>query len=598
MRLNCTGALAIDEVNTDRKTMSTPTETAAAAAAAAGSGGQITRNESFFSDSCNFRNASMNPLLLTSLNKLNKLEMSLDRLTNEEAKITVSDAALYANNFNIDKSVDSGSSSMSRDGFVTNKRYQNLKDNKHSACVLSTCYDEVFQANGGDSDSVSSGDDDELKPEHALDSVVINMYNDSDETCSLTSKQKFEQNLANYSQKQQRMQMNETELSEIIESDVKPGENKYVKDEELLKKYENECRFGARPRAYLLDEGDLGKHDEDADQDTINTIDYFKFKSNFIARTQLNSQNRASQSNMKNDFSKNEDEDECDEEEETERLLPLKVKPSGSAIQMKTLLNNKKPPPPPSTSAHLTTGPSHLLSSGGGSSESKCLPKQDNFLLDNLLTHLKTKNTNKSIQFNNYKTDVDGCSNFGLGPLPGCNERVDDSLIAALNARQTNLSSLELAASANSVLLNEKSNSSSSSSSTSSKSESNYMNNNMNNANSLNSNHSNKPGAINRRSAEAYMDSHGSSLTNSSKQEDEDDYEEENPMHTNQNHMHAKHLNEEHDFEELSDTELTAKHKGSQYDHGYSYQVKNIKHNLFQVHNFFISKEQRLKSND
>lgn len=60
--------------------------------------GHITKNESFFSE--HLRNPSLNPLMLTSLNRLNKLEMSLDQMSNEEAKITVKDAQLYNSNFN------------------------------------------------------------------------------------------------------------------------------------------------------------------------------------------------------------------------------------------------------------------------------------------------------------------------------------------------------------------------------------------------------------------------------------------------------------------------------------------------------------------
>lgn len=80
---------------------------------------------------------------------------------------------------------------MCRDGFVTNQRYQNLKDSKHSACVLSTCYDEVFQvvddededlSNDGDDSDNSNFDGSKQNTKKSLqDSVVINMYNDSDE---------------------------------------------------------------------------------------------------------------------------------------------------------------------------------------------------------------------------------------------------------------------------------------------------------------------------------------------------------------------------------------------------------------------------------
>ena len=63
-----------------------------------GEEGHITKNESFFSE--HLRNPSLNPLMLSSLNRLNKLEMSLDQMSNEESKITVKDAQLYNTNFN------------------------------------------------------------------------------------------------------------------------------------------------------------------------------------------------------------------------------------------------------------------------------------------------------------------------------------------------------------------------------------------------------------------------------------------------------------------------------------------------------------------
>ena len=84
---------------------------------------------------------------------------------------------------------------MCRDGFVTNQRYQNLKDSKHSAGVLSTCYDEVFQVEDNEDEDIADdeendGDEEENtdsensqkgSSKHTQNSVVINMYNDSDE---------------------------------------------------------------------------------------------------------------------------------------------------------------------------------------------------------------------------------------------------------------------------------------------------------------------------------------------------------------------------------------------------------------------------------
>lgn len=146
---------------------------------------------------------------------------------------------------------------------------------------------------------------------------------------------------------------------------------------------------------------------------------------------------------------------------------------------MKTLLNNKKPPPPPST-----TSLHSILSSKTLTNEIKPAAKaqNENYLLDNLVSHLhlhtKKKQTapvSKSMQFNNYKTDVDGYSNFGLNLASTTStstdygftrSKTDESLISTLNNR-TNLSSLELS-SGTGAAMNEKKTSSSSSSSSSS----------------------------------------------------------------------------------------------------------------------------------
>lgn len=226
-------------------------------------------------------------------------------------------------------------------------------------------------------------------------------------------------------------------------------------------------------------------------------------------------------------------------------------------IQMKTLLNNKKPPPPPSAS-------NPPISTQKLASEIKAAPKppEENYLLKNLVSHLQTKINNKSqstaatttsansksIQFNNYKTDVDGYSNFGLNLTAASasqSTKTDDSLISTLNHRN-NMSSLELGASASSALDEKKTNSSGSSSS----------------ASSSTGEYNNKLGTINRRSAEAYMDSHGSSLTNSSKQEDEEDYEvDENNMNSNENNLHytIEKLSQEHVKENLKSMGNTGK---------------------------------------
>ncbi len=338
------------------------------------SGGHITKNESFFSE--HLRDPSKNPLLLNSLNRLNKLEMALDRMTSEEAaKITVSDAALFAVNFkeqtspvnentynkncnnndNITQNssskfylplltkaamsttppTDSSMATMCRDGFVTNQRYQNLKDSKHSAGVLSTCYDEVFQVVGDDEDENSDNNSESSgkSNKNLRDSVVINMYNEDSDEDSNHNREKFEQNLKNY-----------TEQRKLLDDDELPmpltGKSKYEKDEELLKKYENECRFGAQN--LLNSNMDVNNDEEINDDDTMESIEYFKFKSNFIAKANLMkdgvrvSSSESNAQRMKNDFSKNED-DEDEESDKSEQIEHTRETASAKVILSKFL---------------------------------------------------------------------------------------------------------------------------------------------------------------------------------------------------------------------------------------------------------------------
>jgi len=142
------------------------------------------------------------------------------------------------------------------------------------------------------------------------------MYNeDSDEDLS-RSREKFERNLSNYTE--QRKLLEEEEVCMPL-----TGKNKYEKDEELLKKYENECRFGSGNRLY-----DVNNDEEINDDDTMENIEYFKFKSNFIAKASLIKEGgRVSAQRMKNDFSKSEE----DEDEEDERIAHVTETVTASA---------------------------------------------------------------------------------------------------------------------------------------------------------------------------------------------------------------------------------------------------------------------------
>lgn len=118
--------------------------------------------------------------------------------------------------------------------------------------------------------------------------------------------------------------MNDYQQKKLLEEAPMPAEkNKYEKDEELLKKYENECRFGTtKPTSYLLNKAEA--NDDENDEDTMENIDYFKFKSNFIAKANMIKEGSRSsmQSNaqsMKNDFNKT---DEDEEDTEREQRIP------------------------------------------------------------------------------------------------------------------------------------------------------------------------------------------------------------------------------------------------------------------------------------
>lgn len=125
--------------------------------------GDITLNEQFFNDKQNKFNSNLNPLLSNSnITVINQklLNSMLDDDSNK-AKSTSS--------FNLPPLISSTAttattniSAISRDGFVTNHRYQTLKDNKRSESQLTTCYDEVYAAKSDDNvDSVDEEDDDD-----------------------------------------------------------------------------------------------------------------------------------------------------------------------------------------------------------------------------------------------------------------------------------------------------------------------------------------------------------------------------------------------------------------------------------------------------
>ncbi len=570
--------------------------------------GDITRNESFFADKSKLTNPVYNPLLLASTNKFYNV--------NNPSKITISNQALYAENF---ENHTSGSNSLTNKSFllsgtgladtakcrfVTNQLYQQSKDSKHNECVLTSCFDEVMPANQTDededdneNDSENSSDSDEndyesdqiVKKEsmstssstgssssstnnmnHPIteqQSVIIDMEEEEEEDCqqqqdfkinnNSNSKEKFESMIQSVEEKKKQKKENPSDIDMLdllnAEAPLITRENKYEKDAQLLNLYKEECKYGYSTdgRTMLTDTAKkilntLRQTDNSSNTSSQNCSTGVAMTtnkpSNLNNEKRFSLSNNVSQmqrhplmaSNMKNDFSKNEDEDyDSNEEESTAGISAEYLHDNShnnnnssslinssktSIIQTKILLNNHKPPPPPSTSLY---------------SSNIQKPDDSDDLLNILLSNLKNKpvaNLPKSqspLQFNNYKlnTEVDNVSNFGLNYSSATNA-VKPITSSLLNTSDVTLEDLD------------KKTSSSSCSSSSSSSSGGFS----------------KPGAINRRSAEAYMDSHGSSLTNSSKQEEDDDLDEDvsaNNTSRNQNPTMIK-----HDYDqELSDHE-------------------------------------------
>jgi hypothetical protein len=505
--------------------------------------GDITLNEQFFNDKQNKFNSNLNPLLSNSnITVINQklLNSMLDDDSNK-AKSTSS--------FNLPPLISSTTtattniSAISRDGFVTNHRYQTLKDNKRSESQLTTCYDEVYAAKSDDNvDSVDEEDDDELdtskekkrsdsfssrsssssssssiKSKKSLinktssnhEAVVINMEKSDDEDfledenysikykqldsqedeigLSEIGKEKFESLVHKKELEMSTKSKLNEDLKEMTPSDA-VYENKYEQDESLLKNYENECRYGLKSKP--------------------ERFSYFNYSRNLT------------NSSMKNDFSKNEDEE--DSAEYYSGKAQMNTRLSTANVQTKVLLNNKKPPYP-STSSSTFSLPTNSI---GTSTNASYKSEESNDLLDSLVYTLadkfpdkfpKSNATNKStMQINNYETNVDDIVNLKLKPIASNSDINDDYKHEESSWNYLSNSTSTTAKTLSSKDIDEvKSKTASISSTSSSSSGAGYT--------------SSKLG--NRPSIENNMDSHGSSLTNSSKQDDEEEeYEEENEV--------------------------------------------------------------------
>lgn len=273
-------------------------------------------------------------------------------------------------------------------------------------------------------------------------------------------------------------------------------ENKYEQDENLLKNYENECRYGLKSKP--------------------ERFSYFNYSRNLT------------NSSMKNDFSKNEDEEDSSEYYSGKAQMNNRL--STANVQTKVLLNNKKPPYPSTSTSTFSLATNSIGTSTNANFKSLSNEKtseESTELLDSLVYTLadklkvnlpKSNATNKStMQINNYETNVDDIVNLKLKPIASNSDINDDYKHEESSWNYLSNSTSATAKTLSNKDIDEVKSKTTSISSTSSSSSSGagYT--------------SGKLG--NRPSIENNMDSHGSSLTNSSKQDDEEEeYEEENEV--------------------------------------------------------------------
>lgn len=146
----------------------------------------ITLNEAFFSDKSNALNPKLNPLI--------KKQSTVDKIityTDDTDKLPIDKAATGSGesskaSFTLPLLTASNTSPISRDGFVTNQRYQTLKDNKRNEAQVTNCYDEVYEADD------QNGDEEEENESTDLDSKSLSSStsstSDSESTECVTAK--------------------------------------------------------------------------------------------------------------------------------------------------------------------------------------------------------------------------------------------------------------------------------------------------------------------------------------------------------------------------------------------------------------------------
>jgi hypothetical protein len=155
----------------------TTTSTTTSSSLAASLSNKITFNQTFFDNQANALNPKFNPLLYKKQTKLEKItanytsgEIKLDE--SPKAKLEPSSSSSFTlppltNQHNTTTTTTTAASSISRDGFVTNQRYQTLKDNKRNESQLTHCCDEAYPVvaeNNDDSatNTLNSSSDEDL----------------------------------------------------------------------------------------------------------------------------------------------------------------------------------------------------------------------------------------------------------------------------------------------------------------------------------------------------------------------------------------------------------------------------------------------------
>ena len=233
---------------------------------------KITFNETFFNDKSN---SNLNPLSSSDSpqNHITYYKKTLyDSIVNEENQNDSSKSLV---------SSTSGNSAICRDGFVTNHRYQMLKDNKRSESQRTTCYDEVIAAKeeeneDSNEDFVDEDDEEDLasKRQIPLDmlscssgasstsstselkynreeakAVVIHMYDEEHDVAE--GKQKFESLIQRKELENRNQSLNlNDDLQDIISATAVSDTSNltkaylYEQQDNLLKKYENEVKSG------------------------------------------------------------------------------------------------------------------------------------------------------------------------------------------------------------------------------------------------------------------------------------------------------------------------------------------------------------------